>query len=149
MVQAQVHEISRPKITPQPSRWVRWALFAICLVSTVCAVSCEAIPHGRPPVSSMGGPIRVVSVPWEGLPDRLPEIVAPLHLRVFIVERPAPGWVRVELLDLRDRPLGLRLHRLGKGDDGGDLVEVRCSAGRLGDHDLELEVLDAIAASGG
>lgn len=87
-------------------------------------------------------------MPWDGLVDRLPEILTGLHLGVFIVERPAIGWVRVELLDVRGRSIGLRLHHLGQDEDGRDLVEARCSAGRFGDQELEIAVLDAIEASG-
>ena len=89
----------------------------------------------------------MLSASWDGLPEQLPDLLKPLSIRVFIVERPAPGWVRVELLDLRDRPLGLRLRLLGQDELGLDQIELRCSAGRFGDQDLEVEILDAIMAS--
>lgn len=157
MVQAQPHEIAHPKTRPNRGSPRIRAVYAVCspLALVLCALlpapiaSCDALPHGRLPASSEGGLTRVVTMTWEGAPDRLGELLAPLSLRVFIIERPDPDWVRVELLDLRDRPVALRLHRLGRAEDGADLVEARCFAGRLGDPRLEVSVLDALEGSGG
>ncbi len=103
----------------------------------------------RPAVSSAGGPSREMALEWDGLVDSLPQIVRELNLGVLIVERPAPGWAQIELLDFRGRPIGLRLHDLGAGEDGTPRVEARCWAGRFGDDNLELAILDAIESSGG
>lgn len=134
---------------PAFSRFLRSILTSgvvICSGSGLLA-ACAALPAGRSAIAPVGGTTRELPLPWDGLEESLQPTLNPLHLRVFIVERPDPDWLQVELLDLGGRSISLRFHRLPPTDLAPDRVEVRCSAGRLGDPAIEQEILDHLARS--
>ncbi|MFI4897081.1 MAG: hypothetical protein ACIARR_04575 [Phycisphaerales bacterium JB059] len=134
---------------PAFSRFLRSALTTGVVLCSGLGLpgGCAALPAGRPAIAPVGGLSRELPLPWAGLEKSLQPTLDPLHLRVFIVERPDPDWMQVELLDLGGRSISLRFHRLPPTDLAPHRVEVRCSAGRLGDPALEREILDQLARS--
>ena len=78
-------------------------LVVVFCLGSVVLQACNALPHGRPALAPIGGTTQEVPLAWDGLDKRLQPALNPLHLRVYIVERPDPDWIQAELLDLAGR----------------------------------------------